>query len=87
LIPVVEQLHLLRCWTGIVGVIEDQLPLLGEVTGFPGYYVATGGSGFTLGPAYANLISELMITGATDHDISLYNPGRFGHLNSPVKAI
>ena len=87
LVPAVEQLHLLRCWTGTVGITEDQLPLLGEVPGFPGYYIATGGSGFTLGPAYANLISELMITGATDHDISLYNPGRFGHLNSPVEAI
>ncbi|PCI45246.1 MAG: FAD-dependent oxidoreductase [Alphaproteobacteria bacterium] len=87
LAPAVEQLHLLRCWTGIVGVIDDQLPLLGEVPSFPGYYVATGGSGFTLAPAYAKLISELMITGRTDHDISLYNPGRFGHLNRSVKAV
>lgn len=87
LVPVLEQLHLLRCWTGIVGVIEDQLPLLGEVPGFPGYFVATGGSGFTLGPAYARLISELMITGDTSHDISLYNPGRFGHLNNSTEAL
>jgi len=87
LVPAVEQLHLLRCWTGIVGVIDDQLPLLGEVPSFPGYYVATGGSGFTLAPAYAKIISELMITGCTDHDISLYNPSRFGHLKSSTEAM
>ncbi|PCI44726.1 MAG: FAD-dependent oxidoreductase [Alphaproteobacteria bacterium] len=84
LVPEVARLHLLRCWTGIVGVIDDQLPLLGEVPGFPGYYVATGGSGFTLGPLYARLISELMTTGGTSHDISPYNPGRFGQHNSSV---
>lgn len=82
LVPDVQQLNLLRCWTGIVGVTGDQLPILGEVPGFPGYFVATGGSGFTLGPAYAKLMSELMTTGRTDHDISLYSPGRFGHINN-----
>lgn len=82
LVPDVQQLNLLRCWTGIAGVTADQLPILGEVPGFPGYFVATGGSGFTLGPAYAQLMSDLMTTGRTDHDISLYSPGRFGHINS-----
>jgi glycine/D-amino acid oxidase-like deaminating enzyme len=86
LVPEVAQLHLLRCWTGIVGIIEDQLPLLGEVPGSSSYYIATGGSGFTLGPVYAKLISELMTTGRTSHDISLYNPGRFGQFNSSASG-
>ncbi len=82
LVPQVGPLNLLRCWTGIVGITSDQLPLLGAVPNFPGYYVATGGSGFTLGPVYATLISELMMAGKTSHDISLYSPGRFGHINN-----
>lgn len=81
LVPDVAPLQLLRCWTGVVGVTSDQLPLLGEVSGFPGYYVATGGSGFTLGPVYAKLIAELMTVGRPSYDISLYSPGRFGHIN------
>lgn len=82
LAPQVEALHLLRCWTGVVGVTSDQLPLLGEVPGFPGYYVATGGSGFTLGPVYAQMIGELITKGETNYDISLYSPGRFDHINN-----
>ncbi|WP_417450305.1 NAD(P)/FAD-dependent oxidoreductase [Kordiimonas sp.] len=81
LVPDVAPLHLLRCWTGVVGVTSDQLPLLGEVGGFPGYYIATGGSGFTLGPVYAKLIAELMTEGRSSYDISLYSPSRFGHIN------
>ncbi|MFC7051043.1 NAD(P)/FAD-dependent oxidoreductase [Emcibacter nanhaiensis] len=82
LVPEVSTLHLLRCWTGVVGITADQLPLLGEVPGFPGYYVATGGSGFTLGPVYARLMAELITSGRTDYDISLYSPARFDHINS-----
>ncbi len=86
LVPAVKNLHLLRCWTGTVGITSDQLPLLGEVPGFPGYYVATGGSGFTLGPVYARMIGELITEGNTSHDISLYSPGRFSHINGFMKG-
>ncbi|PHZ84617.1 NAD(P)/FAD-dependent oxidoreductase [Paremcibacter congregatus] len=86
LVPDMTRHHLLRCWTGVVGVTADQLPLLGEVPGFPGYYIAAGGSGFTLGPVYARLMGELMTTGATAYDISLFSPARFDHINGFMKG-
>lgn len=81
LVPQLKNQHLLRSWTGIASVTTDQLPILGEVPEAPGFYVATGGSGFTLGPVYARLMSELILTGGTEAQIDLYSPRRFRHIN------
>lgn len=80
-VPAVAERTLLRSWTGIVGVTADQLPLLGEVAEAPGFFVATGGSAFTLGLTYASLIAELIDTSRTSLDIDIYAPRRFGHVN------
>lgn len=81
LVPQLKNRHLLRSWTGIASVTSDQLPILGEVPEAPGFFVATGGSGFTLGPVYARLISDLILTGWTETQIDLYSPRRFRHIN------
>lgn len=83
--PPLARLALLRTWSGIVGVTADQLPLLGKLDCLPDYYVAGGGSGFTLGPVYATLIAALIAEGGTDYDIGLYDPNRFGHINAFMK--
>lgn len=83
--PMLSRLSLLRSWSGIVGVTTDQLPLLGKLNGLPDYYVAGGGAGFTLGPVYATLIAALIANGAVSHDISLYDPNRFDHINAFMK--
>lgn len=81
LVPELEQMHLMRSWTGTVGVTSDSLPILGEVPQAPGYYVATGGSGFTLGLTYGALMAEHMLTRKTELDIDLFSPARFNHVN------
>ena len=86
LIPAIRNSHLLRSWTGTTGVTADEIPLLGEVPEVPGFYVAAGGAGFTHGPTYARLISELMLHGRASHSIALYSPGRFSHINSFMVA-
>jgi glycine/D-amino acid oxidase-like deaminating enzyme len=80
-VPEVRQLQLIRCWTGSVAITADQLPILGEVRAAPGFYVAVGGTGFTLGPTFAQLISELIQTGTTSRRIDVYSPNRFHHIN------
>lgn len=80
-VPAVAERVLLRSWTGTVGVTSDQLPLLGEVREAPGFFVATGGSAFTLGLTYAALLAELIDTGGTALDVDIYAPRRFGHIN------
>ncbi|MGR7003227.1 hypothetical protein ACU686_43410 [Yinghuangia aomiensis] len=43
--------------------------------------MATGGSGFTLGPTYSRLLAQQVLTGRTELPIGDYSPARFGFLN------
>ena len=84
IVPAVANLNVLRTWTGIVAETPDHLPVLGEVSEVPGFYVAAGGSGFTLGPTVARVLSEMILTGTTSEDVSHFSPARFGGLNSTM---
>ncbi len=81
--PQVADLNLLRTWTGATSVTADQLPLVGPVRALPGLYVATGGSGFTLGPTFARLLAAQILGDAEAADaLRIVSPARFDHLNS-----
>jgi len=76
-VPAVQSLRLIRSWAGSTANTPDDLPVLGEVAGAPGFFVAAGGSGFTYGPAYAKLMSELMLDGAPSYALDPFSPDRF----------
>jgi sarcosine oxidase, subunit beta len=80
LVPSLRGLPVIRVWTGVVGVTPDQVPLLGQLHGRPGLYVATGGAGFTLGPTLGRLLSELILSGRPSLPLDIYDPVRYGHL-------
>lgn len=80
-VPATRGLAVLRAWSGIAPVTADQLPLLGEVRRRPGLFVCAGGPGFTLGPVYARILSELVLDGASELALPDYSPYRFAHLN------
>jgi glycine/D-amino acid oxidase-like deaminating enzyme len=80
LVPDLRHLPVLRVWSGLVGVTPDQVPLLGQLHGRPGLYVATGGAGFTLGPTFGRLLSELILSGRPSLPLDQYDPVRYGHL-------
>ena len=66
-------------------VTEDGLPLIGEVPGVAGAYVATGHSvwGILNAPATGEALAELIVDGAaTTVDLSWFNPGRRRALDS-----
>lgn len=81
-VPSIGRLRLLRAWTGTTVNTPDDLPVLGEVQQAPGFFVASGGAGFTFGPAYALLMSELIQGGQTSWPLEPFSPGRFGSLNA-----
>ncbi|MEJ8566171.1 NAD(P)/FAD-dependent oxidoreductase [Elongatibacter sediminis] len=81
-VPQVAGLRLLRVWTGTTAITPDELPVLGEVPQAPGFFVAAGGSGFTNGPTYARLMSELILNGSSSHPLDPFSPARFGGLNA-----
>jgi glycine/D-amino acid oxidase-like deaminating enzyme len=81
-VPLVRNLRLIRTWTGTTCITADQLPVLGEVKQAPGFFIAAGGSGFTYGPTYARLMSELMLKGESSYPLHPFSPARFGGLNA-----
>lgn len=81
-VPPIGRLRLLRAWTGTTVNTPDDLPVLGEVPQTPGFFVASGGAGFTFGPAYALLMSELIQGGKTSWPLEPFSPRRFGSLNA-----
>lgn len=80
-VPAVGRLSIIRTWSGIAPVTSDQMPLLGEVRRRPGLFVCAGGPGFTLGPVYARILSELVLDGSSELALPDYSPHRFAHLN------
>ncbi|WP_237682454.1 NAD(P)/FAD-dependent oxidoreductase [Microbacterium sp. B19(2022)] len=77
-VPGTARLPIVRSWAGTTTITPDQLPLVGEVPGCPGMFVATGGSAFTLGPSFARSLCDLA-AGRTPHiDLRPYAPDRFG---------
>ena len=56
--PDVGKLQVLRAWTGATALVADQLPLIGAVPKAAGLFIATGGSAFTLGPTYAQILAD-----------------------------
>lgn len=64
---------------GLRPVSADGLPLIGPVSGVDGAYLATGHgpTGLTLGPYTGKLVSQLVLDGAAERDLSAVDPGRF----------
>ncbi|WP_199908151.1 FAD-binding oxidoreductase [Celeribacter baekdonensis] len=63
---------------GTTTVTPDQLPLVGPVPGQPGAFVATGGSAFTLGPSFAQVLAALISGQQPDTDLKAFDPARYG---------
>lgn len=69
-----------RAWAGLYEMTPDHHPILGEVPGTPGFFLANGfsGHGVMHAPATGKILSDLILTGKTDLiDASLLNLARF----------
>ena len=82
IVPRAADLNLIRSWTGKTAVSADQLPIAGQVPRMPGFFVAAGGSAFTLGPTLARLVAGEMLSDQPDPRLDVVSPARFEHLNS-----
>ncbi|KQX94853.1 FAD-dependent oxidoreductase [Variovorax sp. Root473] len=75
-LPAVSGLHMVRCWAGM-NVNIDGAPILGDVPGVPGFYNAVTSNGYTLAPIAARLVTDLIVHGRTDIDITPFRIDRF----------
>lgn len=61
--PVLQDLHVLRTWSGLIAGMSDGIPVLGLTEEVPGFVFCTGfsGHGFGLAPVIGRLMSELIM--------------------------
>jgi D-amino-acid dehydrogenase len=66
-------------WAGLRPLAPDGLPVIGELPGQDGLYVATGHGmlGVTLSPATAALLAPLVLEGRLSPELEPFRPGRF----------
>lgn len=66
-------------WAGLVDVTPDAVPVISEVGGVPGFYIASGfsGHGFGIGPAAGRLAADLVTGAAPIVDPTPYRLDRF----------
>lgn len=78
-IPSVLDAHLVRQTACLRPLSSDGLPLLGQVRGWEGVYVATGAGrkGIVLGPVMGQIIANLITTGVSEFSIEAFHPNRF----------
>ena len=77
--PALKDVSVVRFFSGFRPYTPDGLSLMGEVKTLPGFYMAAGheGDGIALSPITAKLMAELIATGKTSYDISMFSPNRF----------
>jgi glycine/D-amino acid oxidase-like deaminating enzyme len=73
-IPELQNAKIIRMWAGSMPFVLDMMPIIGEVSKVPGYYICIATTGFTLLPLLAQVLAEAIVM----HKNSLmeYSPAR-----------
>ena len=84
--PECKSAQITHAWAGMIDAMPDFVPVMDEVAGTPGLYIATGfsGHGFGIGPAAGRIMSDLMQGKDPGHDLSRFRLSRFAD-GSPLK--
>jgi sarcosine oxidase subunit beta len=77
--PILEQAEILRGWAGLYDITPDDNPIIGALPDVHGLFCAIGfsGHGFQQGPTVGRILSELILDGRTDFDLSPFAYDRF----------
>lgn len=77
--PGLENIDVIRFFSGLRPYTPDGLPLLGETAKLKGFYVAAGheGDGIALSPITGKLLAELITEGKASYNIDTFSPNRF----------
>lgn len=81
-LPGLAELNGIRAWTGFRAATPDGLPILGEVPGHKGMWLAVGheGLGVTTAPGSARLLVAMLLGERPAIDVQPYRPERFAAL-------
>jgi len=77
-VPALAQVRLLRIWTGACNGTPDHRPILGELEGVPGFFVAAFPFlGFTAAPLMGKLVADLSRGRGIPYDLAPFAAARF----------
>ncbi len=78
-LPALDRLRLVEAWAGMIDVTPDVVPVMDEVEGRRGLFVATGfsGHGFGIGPGAGKVMANLVLGESPGHDLSRFRFSRF----------
>jgi glycine/D-amino acid oxidase-like deaminating enzyme len=89
--PVFARMQVAESWGGMIDVTPDAVPVIGEVAGIPGFFLATGfsGHGFGIGPGAGRLAADLVagdtpIVDPAPFRFSRFTDGRRSARHAPV---
>lgn len=82
ILPTLGQNRLLDTWTGPVVTTPDEMPVIGELDGAPGFFVAGGTYSFTFAPLWGHVLSALVRGSEPEVDVSAFSPDRLVHLTT-----
>jgi sarcosine oxidase subunit beta len=88
IVPWLESALVIRSWSGIEGLMPDDLPVIGFSRTTPNLVHAFGfsGHGFQLGPVIGMIIDELIRNGVSQSPLGAFDIGRFGEVERPRLA-
>jgi len=83
LFPHLRDVPILRSWTGIEGMVEDGLPVIGACSQIPGLVHAFGFSahGFALAPLVGEIVRDLVTGRQNPLPLARFAPERFASTN------
>jgi glycine/D-amino acid oxidase-like deaminating enzyme len=63
-IPALEDVRVVRTWSGVIAFTDDFSPIVGESQRVPGYFACVASTGFTFSPIYARQVAEQILGGS-----------------------
>lgn len=81
ILPFLQKVRLLRSWSGALGATADEMPIIGEVPGCEGLFVAGGTYAFTLAPLWAKILLDLILKRTPRVEVSDLGIGRLMNVN------
>lgn len=78
-LPALAELPFEETWAGMIDVTPDVVPVMDQVAGYPGLFLATGfsGHGFGIGPGAGRVMADLVMGKPNAHDLTRFRLARF----------
>ncbi|WP_378144016.1 FAD-dependent oxidoreductase [Cnuibacter sp. UC19_7] len=61
-VPALEDVRVVRTWSGVIAFTDDLSPIVGESQAVPGYYACVSTTGFTFTPIFARQLAEQIVS-------------------------